>query len=295
MESEAARLAVVTPSYRRDFPLCRDLNRSVIRWMPSIVQHHIIVPRKDLAIFRTLANPRTVIHCADEYLPPHVVKVPLVNVWLNLARPWPPLRGWITQQLVKLSVAASLQVDAVLLVDSDMVFVAECDLRTFAPDGQPPMYRNPGAVHRGMPQHRIWLETAHDLLALGPVDSGNLTDYICWPCLWEPATVRSLLGRIGDVSGVSWQTAVGSRLHFSEMMLYGTYVDKVLGGPKESTSAMRSICYSDEAPLTLAELELVLREGPDDAVAVMISAKAGISGEVRKKALERYSATRRTK
>jgi hypothetical protein len=288
MESKR-NLAVLTPSYGRDSELCRDLNRSVLRWMPEDVKHHIVVPRHDIPVFRMLFNDRTEIHEAGEFLNASMWKLPRLNVWVNRSRPWPPVRGWIAQQLIKLSAAAALDADAVLLVDSDMIIVAPTDLVSFQQDGKLEMYRNPGAVHSALPRHRTWLESARKLLDLGPADAGNLTDYICWPCVWDPKIVRGMLRRVEEVSGLSWQSAIASQIHFSEMMLYGTYVDEVLGGPPAVTSRMKSISYSDEVPLTAAEISELLRAGPADVLSVMISAKSGIAHDLRLQALSDYT------
>lgn len=289
MESRSGRLQVVTPSYGKDSELCRELNRSILEWMPEDVKHHIVVPSQDVPMFRMLAGNRTEIHDVGEFLPSTMWKLPTLNMWVNAERPWPPVRGWIAQQLIKLSAAAAADADAVLLVDSDMVFVAPTNLESFLPDGQLAMYRKPHAVHGGLPRHRMWLESARSLLGLGPAESGNLTDYICWPCVWDPKIVRAMLHKVEEVGGVSWQTAISSQLHFSEMMLYGTYVDEILGGPPASTSCMKSISYSDEAALSSAELSGLLRAGPIDVLAVMISAKAGIPEERRSRALSEYA------
>lgn len=288
MESRR-HLAVLTPSYGADAELCRELNRSVLRWMPEDVTHHIVVPRQDTPMFRMLLNNRTEIHETGEFLATSMWKLPRLNMWVNRSRPWPPVRGWIAQQLIKLSAAASLEADAVLLVDSDMIMVAPTDLDSFRQDGKLEMYRNPGAVHPGLPRHRMWLESARGLLGLGPCEIGNLTDYICWPCLWDPQIVRSMLQHVESVAGESWQSAVASQLHFSEMMLYGTYVDEILGGPPVATSLMKSISYSEESPLTAAEISKMLLSSPTDVLAVMISAKSGIPLEVRSQALTDYA------
>ena len=288
MESESGQLGVVTPSYARDYQLCRDLNRSIGLNCAKRVEHHIVVPRKDVPLFRALASSRTG-HPRCGGVASDMLKMPAVNLWVNIKRPWPPIRGWITQQLVKLSTAASLEADAVLLVDSDMIMVAPTDLDSFRQDGKLEMYRNPGAVHPGLPRHRMWLESARGLLGLGPCEIGNLTDYICWPCLWDPQIVRSMLQHVESVAGESWQSAVASQLHFSEMMLYGTYVDEILGGPPVATSLMKSISYSEESPLTAAEISKMLLSSPTDVLAVMISAKSGIPLEVRSQALTDYA------
>jgi len=281
-------LAVVTPSYGPDSELCRDLNRSVLRWTPPDVRHHIIVPRQDLPVFRMLANDRTIIHDDTEFLPSTIRRLPLLNIWINTRRPWLPVRGWITQQLIKLAAAAALDAEAVLLMDSDMVLVAPTDLASFQQDGRLALYRQPGAVHAGLPRHRQWLKSSHGLLGLDQPGPEDLTDYICWPCAWDPETVRSLLRRVEDIQQVPWQAAVASQLHFSEMMLYGAYVDGVLGGSLATTSSMNSVAYSAEAPLGLDEIRALLNRG-GTVQSVMISAKSGISYDVRAQALQEFA------
>ena len=281
-------MAVVTPSYRPDSELCRDLNRSVLRWTPEDVRHHIVVPRRDLPIFQMLANDRTIIHEDAEFLSSTIRRLPLMNMWVNTRRPWLPVRGWIAQQLVKLSITAKLEARAVLLLDSDMVLVAPTNLESFQTEGRLAMYRRPGAIHAGMPRHRRWLECSHDLLGLDEPGPENLTDYICWPCMWDPEIVRSLLKRVEDVQKVPWQTAVASKPHFSEMMLYGAYVDGVRGGSAATTSSMNSFAYSAEAPVTLDEIRAQLRNA-GDVQSVMISAKARISLDVRNQALREFA------
>lgn len=288
MESKR-NLAVLTPSYAKDSELCRELNRSVLRWMPEDVKHHIVVPRQDVPVFRMLINDRTEIHEAGEFLSASMWKLPRLNVWVNRSRPWPPVRGWIAQQLIKLSATAALDADAVLLVDSDMVIVAPTKLESFKQGEELEMYRNPGAVHSGLPRHRMWLESARSLLGIGPAEGGNLTDYICWPCVWDPKIVCAMLKRVEEISGMAWQSAISSQLHFSEMMLYGTYVDEVLGGPRAATSSMKSISYSEEVLLTAAEISKLLRAGPPDVLSVMISAKSGIAHDLRLQALSDYT------
>lgn len=282
-------LAIITPSYGPDSELCRDLNRSILRWTPEEVVHHIIVPTSDLPVFRMLANRRTIIHDDKEFLPPSIRRLPFLNLWVNTRRPWLPVRGWITQQLIKLAAAASSDAEAVLLMDSDMVLVAPTQLESFRQGDRLAFYRQPGAVHRGLPRHRQWLETSHHLLGLEQPGPEDLTDYICWPCVWDPAIVKSLLRRVSDTQRISWQESIASQLHFSEMMLYGAYVDGVLGGAEVTTSSMNSVAYSAEAPLALNELRALLNRS-SSVQSVMISAKSGISYETRTKALQEFEA-----
>ncbi|KUM39433.1 hypothetical protein AR539_01625 [Arthrobacter sp. EPSL27] len=255
------------------------------------VEHHIVVPHRDRKYFNDLAGRRTFVRDVREFLPGNLVRAPGANLWFNARQLWPPVRGWIAQQLVKLSAAASFETDGVLLMDSDMVLIRRTSLDSFLLNGKPTFYRNPGAVHQGLPMHRKWHESSRSLLGLTPPPAGNLTDYISWPCLWEPTVVRGLLSAIEAHTGRAWATAVGSQLHFSEMVLYGVYVDEVLGGAETTTNRMRSVVYSEERPLDPAALSALLAGVTSADLAVMVSAKSGTALLDRRQALAEVRAT----
>ena len=285
------RLAIITPSYAPDFELCADLHRSVQALCPPTVEHHIVVPRGDLALFRGLGGERVQVHDVAEFLPRSFLPLPGVNGWVNARRPFPPLRGWITQQIVKLAAAARLDADVALLVDSDIEFIRPVGPELFLRDGVARFYRKPGAIDERLPRHVIWHHVARRLLGLPPAEP-PFADYICWPAPWDPAVVRSLLARVEQVTGRPWATAIGAQLHFSEEILYGVFVDEVLGAPATGYATDDMLCpeYSDEVPLDEAGLRKFLDgTGPED-IAVMISAKSGTRLDLRRAAIAEATA-----
>jgi hypothetical protein len=284
------RLAVLTPSYAPDFELCADLHRSVLAHSPESVQHHLVVPRRDLSLFAELSGPRTHIHCESDFLPRSFVPLPRVNFSVNVRRPFPPVRGWIRQQILKLAAASQLDCDVVVLVDSDIEFVRPFDQDTYVRDGVVRFYRKPGGVDETLPRHVIWHRTARQLLGL-PAVSPPYPDYVSSLLAWDPVVLRQILARITAVTGRPWQTAIGSQLHFSEWTLYGVFVDEVLGAPADSFGSEHTRCHSywDETPLderSLAEFLAGIR--PDD-IAVMISAKSRTPLEIRRAGLSTVS------
>ena len=78
--------------------VCADLHRSVLEYLPNSVHHHIIVPRSDLKLFGQLAGPVR-IFAARRLAAALVRSVPFSKLTVNLGRPFPPVRGWILQQL----------------------------------------------------------------------------------------------------------------------------------------------------------------------------------------------------
>jgi hypothetical protein len=277
------RLAIITPSYAPDFELCAELHRSVQTFCPPTVEQHIIVPKRDLALFAGLAGERTHIHDVAEFLPRSFMALPGVNGWVNTRRPYPPLRGWITQQIVKLAAAAGLDAEVALLVDSDIEFIRPFGPELFLRDSVARFYRKPGAIDEHLPRHVIWHQVARRLLGL-PAAEAPFTDYICWPAPWDPAVVRQLLARVEQVTGRPWATAVGAQLHFSEEILYGVFVDEVLGAPATGYATSEMLCpeYSDEVPLDEAGLAAFLGKVTPEDIAVMVSAKSHTPLEIRR-------------
>ncbi|MCW2641650.1 MAG: hypothetical protein JWP76_3956 [Dactylosporangium sp.] len=283
-------LAVLTPSYAPDFELCADLHRSVLAYSPESVEHHLVVPRRDLGLFARLRGPRTHIHCETDFLPRSFVPLPRVNFSVNLRRPFPPVRGWIRQQILKLAAASKLDADVVVLVDSDIEFIRPFTPATFARDESVRFYRQPGGVDERLPRHVIWHRVARQLLGLPPA-LPPYPDYVSSLLAWDPAVLRQLLTRVEQVTHRPWQTAVGSQLHFSEWTLYGVFVDEVLGAPANAFASTDTRCHSywEEESLDATTAAGFLGGVKPDDVAVMISAKSRTPLEVRRAALRGLS------
>jgi Family of unknown function (DUF6492) len=280
-------LAVITPSYAPDLELCRDLNRSVIECTPADVRHHIVLPRRDLEAFASLRGPRTELWTVDALLPPRMLALPVANTWLNLRRPYPPIRGWVIQQLVKLHAAAELDADVWLLADSDVVFVRPVTAQTFQQDGRFCYYRGDNAVDKSMPRHILWHDVARRLLGLPPAGPPPLPDYISPVNVWDRQTVLALRDRIEQVTGRNWLDAIGSQLHISEFMLYGLFVEAVLQSSAHVVAAESMLLhtYWPSTPLSRAAAQDFVHALPPDNVALMISAKSCTPLDVRREAL----------
>jgi hypothetical protein len=244
------RLAVITKSYAPDFELCAALNRSVLHNSPDAVEHRIVVPRADVELFSRLEGSRTHICCEADLLPRLFLRLPFVNVTINLARPFPPVRGWIQQQVVKLAAIAASEEDVVLVVDSDVEFVRPFTAEMFVRDGVVRFFRNPDQIGTRLPRHMTWHRVARTLLRLPPVEP-PYPDYISSPLAWDPNIVRQMLARVAETTGQPWLTAIAGQLDFSECVLYGLFVDGVLGAPANSFASDDSLClvYWEQTPL----------------------------------------------
>lgn len=230
-------ITLVTLSFRGDFDLCRLLCESVDTFVPSDIQHIVAVPRSDLEIFSTLKNDRRTLVCQEDLLPKWLWKIPLPspawrkrlflprrNIYLALGGFF--VRGWIAQQLMKISLASRIANDIVLMVDSDAVFVRPLDVTALHQGDKVRLQRFPGAAD--FPMQRRWHDAASKLLGL-PVQGYHGASYMDHLICWRPATVNRMLERIETTGGKDWAKILASTPEFSEYNLYGIFCEKVLG------------------------------------------------------------------
>lgn len=213
---------------------------------------------------------------------------------VNVVRPWPPIRGWILQQILKLAAAPRIDADVVVLMDADVQFIRPVSESTFICDGRVSLYRVEGGVDEALPEHVAWHRTARRLLGL-PQHAPPFHDYVSSFTAWDPAVVGALLARIEAVTGRRWIDAIGSERKFSEWTLYGVFVDEVLGPPANAETTSRSHChdYWDPVPLSDDAASAFARATTGDDVAVMISAKSRTPLETRRRALAEITALAR--
>jgi hypothetical protein len=229
-------------------------------------------------------------------LPRRYRPVPGMNYHVNLRRPWPPVRGWIMQQTIKLAAAGEIDADLVLMADSDVVFVRATTAERFQVGGRRWLYREEGGVTADMERHVIWHRVARELFGLPPAPPPPLPDYVSPLNAWEPGVVRAMQRHIERVTGRNWLDVFNGQLHISEFILYGVFVDEVLharpdGGAQDRLPSDITICHNNwqRSPLSVDEAVKFAGEIGPDAVAMMISAKSDTPMEPRRAAIKRVS------
>ena len=169
----------------------------------------------------------------EEVLPVWVTSVDTLklglrsNIWLQARGR--PIRGWLLQQLVKLAVARSLNVDIVVHADSDVVL-----LRPFSTDTGRRAGR-PGAAcssAQAMSTRLCPTTSAGIDRPRGCSKSGQpnpMADYISTLVPWKRKTRSALLDHVEKTTGRHWIRAVAAAWDVSEYVLYGRFVRDVLG------------------------------------------------------------------
>jgi hypothetical protein len=285
--SGTSDLAVLTPSFRGDASLFAVLHASVLANTASSVVHHVVVPPSDAQLFRKYAGPRCHVWTHRDFLPRHFLSVPRASgLTLNLHRPWPPARGWIVQQLVKIAGTAALDARAALVIDSDAVLLREPTFDELTRDGRPWNFRKEAGVSADMDRHLLWHKVARRLLGVSGAVSPPAPDYISPIAVWDPAVVRSLTEHIAASTGRNWIDVVAAELHFSEFIAYGVFVDHVLG---DVPAFGGPLChnYYERVPMGLAEACAFADAMPSNALGAMISSHSRTPHDVRLAAFQR--------
>jgi hypothetical protein len=283
------KLAVITPCFRGDAEVFADLHRSVLAFTPPDTVHHVYVPSRDRRAFAVYEGPRCRVWDRSKLLPPQYLRIPLTDVYVNVRRPWPPLRGGVMQQTSKIAAAGQSDADIVLLADSDAVLVRPVDPQRFVIDGEVCLYREDDGVTDGMNRHIIWHRVARELLGLPPGPPPPLPDYVGPVAFWAPATVRALQDKIRATAGRDWLDAFNSQLHISEFILYGVFVEEMPRADPCTLETVSDLChnYYEQTPMNLEAATAFAERIGAEAIAMMISSKSRTRTDVRRAAIRR--------
>lgn len=293
-------LAVLTPSYRLDFQHFVDLHASVLRHTADDVVHHVVVPNRDVALFAEIGSGRLKVHPVNTYVPRTFLSTYPVSIALrtlprmsipaakveaiNLRRPWPPVRGWVLQQIIKLAVTSRIDADVVLIADSDITLIRPVHVDDFLRGESVRFYRKPGGITTEMTRHSAWHIVANRLLGIDAQPEDATTDYVSSFQAWDPKIVGKLQNRIRDTATDDWRSAIARELHFSEFILYGVYVDRMGTALERSFTSTETLCRShwDPIPLDRAGADRFVESiGPDD-VAIQIQSASHTPADVRR-------------
>jgi hypothetical protein len=295
-------LAVLTPTYRPDLASVLVLHQSVLRHTAPSVLHHLVVPQSDLSLFRAHATPRMRVHSVRDFLPRSFLSTYVSSTRLrqnpvlafalkvqavNLRHPWPPVRGWILQQIVKLAATTELGAEVVLVADSDIALIQRVDGDTLSRGSALRFYRAPEAVTPSMLQHQDWHRAAERLLGLPPDDAPSKADYIAPFLAWDSSVIEDMRRRIEQTKGKDWRSAVAASPAFSECILYGRYVDQLADPVARSWTSDNDLCetYWGPGPLRTEDVDGWLGDLSSETLAVCIQSTSGTTAAVRQRTI----------
>jgi len=254
--------AIVTASYAPDFPRCRILCESIDRFVTGFDCHYLLVDTPDRDLFAALEGPRRRIVTDTELLPWWLKRMPQSlsprqrRIWLSALTL--PLHGWHVQQLKRIAIAHRLDVDGLIYCDSDTAFVKPFDVGAIWRGDAMRLYRERGGALKALADHRHWVTHAGEALGIAEADRAD-HDYICQFVTWKRQTVVDMCAHMERLHGRPWPAVIGRSRKFSECMIYGAYVEGVLGGAGHYIDA-ETLCpmqWFDPAPSD-AELQAVV-------------------------------------
>ncbi len=252
--NENRSVAIITPSYAADYDRCLLLCDSIDAHVSGVQDHYILVDDEDFALFSGLAGVHRHVINECDILPDwlHAVRYGLgatsKKAWFS-TRAW-PMRGWHVQQLRRIAIAAHVDHAALLYCDSDMFFVRPFDGGVLWRGDDLRLYRKPGGITDDMTEHLNWLKMASSILGL-PEPEIPHHDYINNLVSWRRQSVLEMCAHIEAISGRDWVSTIARERKFSECLIYGGYVDGVVGQNCGHWNAETGLCltYWDGAAL----------------------------------------------
>jgi len=287
---------VLTLSFRGDFELCSLLCETVDACIPRTYPHIVVVPKADLKLFAPLGDTRRQIVSEAEFIPSWLHRLPLPNQRIRKILHLPHreiylttrgdiVRGWIAQQMMKLSAASQVGAPIIIHVDSDVAFLRPLRREHIIRDGKVRLLRIPGAANTAM--HRLWHAAAAKLLGIPPKSYFG-ADFVGNLVVWQSAHAKSMMAHITEVHGRDALIVLSKTRAFSEYILYGIYCDEVLGLEKSGHFTTEiPLCetvWTDPEPDKLEARLSKTKLGPDQ-IAIGIQSTLPISIASRRKVL----------
>jgi Family of unknown function (DUF6492) len=289
----ADRIAFVTPSYAGDLERCRLLCDSMDLWAGEPIEHLILVADHDLPLFRSFAKGLRRVIPDSELLPNWLVPVkPPFGRWRwisrNPARLVWPMSGWHVQQIRKLLAARLTDADALVMADSDSVFVRPIATDLFVSDGKVRLYAKPAGI-TNQSRHIRWTENAAHLLRL-PAPIFPATDHINNLVSWRRKSVLSMLASIEASQERDVAAALGRQRTFSEYQLYGAYASQI-DNPAHHAPDPHSLShtYWSGDALTAERLEAFIGKMDPRQIAICIQSFTATSVEVIREQLRAFA------
>lgn len=229
--------AVITASYAADFARCQLLCESMDRHLLGDWHHYILVQAADYQKFLALKTANRTIVSERDLFPSWLRAFPdpisKRHRWVWLSPFSKPLRGWHAQQLRRLSIAQHISEPILLSIDSDVIMVRDFDVARLENDGHVRFYKKSfglkDEINTQIKINQSWSRSAGHLLGL-PTEQNQYHDYIHTFVAWRRQTVCDLLSHIEQVHGQSWIKQCVKQGAFSECLMYGRYVDDIIGG-----------------------------------------------------------------
>jgi len=209
-------------------PLLEISAESVDRYCPQGIRQYIVVSGREYHLFRHLDSSNRKVIIVEDILTSPVMCLPMLvkgrEVWLL---DWHRLvRGWIMQQIIKICAPEIADADIFLYLDTDVFFIRRFAVESVVFDDRVRLWREPGQGR--LKTHLRWHRTGSKLLGL-PVCDYYGANFIGNLITWRRDIILEMRSRISSLSGKHWLRTITREFHLSEYILYGVFVQELLG------------------------------------------------------------------
>lgn len=276
------KIALVTPTYAPDLAFAKLLCRSIDRYVTGIDEHLLVIDKRDKKIFQSLTNDYRKLVIKEEILPNWLIPPIIGRRWWFSLRSL-PVRGWIVQQMVKLSMLEISQADIFIFADSDVVFIRKFNVQHIVKDNKIALYGGSlKPIDQKDPRHITWYRNARALFHLPQQEHVHLNkDYITQLVCWRREVLQALIDTIKNNNNQKdWRITLARCLDFSEYILYGIFVEEVLGLENSQHYATQQEivdCSWHHDIFNKSDLEHFITNVPEQYVALLIQSNLKFS------------------
>lgn len=224
MAPDNERLEIITYAQGAEFEQCQRLCESIDRFIPVRIRHTLVVPTRDYKRFLPFGNRRRGILTTSEALPGRFKRLRVTDrIWID--GKGTPVSGWMIQQLLKLSANRFTDAELLMFVSPDIQFLPTFDVGDIFRQGRLRLHRGADALSYG--RHRCWHTRAWALL--GQHLDCFSSDYGDQLVSWRRSHLVALQKHVENFQGCPWHVAMRRDLDVSAPILYGAFVENVLG------------------------------------------------------------------
>lgn len=280
--------SLLTKTFKGDYEPFERLCHSIDRFMPD-VRHYVLIDKSDLALFAHFASSQRILVDCSKVLPQmREFGIFGRRLW------WHPfrhvVRGWIYQQLAKIQFVSMRDEDAIVLVDSDALFIQPLRCDHVFSDDKVRLFHNPGKPSGPADESDKWHNISLEAFGLCPTGYTGF-DYISQAVIWSPKIVRAMITKIEEINARNWADVLLDHFRFSEYVLYGVFCERVQGEHRQMvapTDAELSHCSWHYDLETAEGKEHFVNSIGADQVAVLIQSNLRLSAKERADIIERF-------
>lgn len=260
------KIAFLTPTIRRDLERFKLLSASLNQFYHGSYRHYVIVPANDLSTFKSQINDNHIIFLAEEDIIPSYC-YPFSKSFFGIKRH----RGWLIQQIVKLSAPQFIEDENIIAIDSDIILIRPFNEGIFFEDRVLKLFKTPQLIH----EH--WIKASMRILKLDKLIEPQI-DYIGNLIGWKRSVLKKMQEYIESLHHKAWPKVFLKEPFFSEYNTYGLYYENIL---KDGSHFMytESLTYN---VWTLEEYKLFKNEIkiPDQYIGILIQSNIDLDPSV---------------